>query len=1241
VQCKGKDALYGQKVTARELKEEVAKALEFKPQLNHWLLVTTAPKDPKLEEVARLITADHQRQGLFTVKVLGWEDLKNMILDSEEVMNKHYRDQSPKQQRMLNELQSIQDGQALQNNVAANNHAASMGTLAGIGAQLASLVDSSVNDVLIGEAILQARVDDARDAIREHKPLSALRAIEKLEAAHWGNASDLAKFRALVNKSVALYSLDRVEEAARSAISALAYAPRDARAIVYAAQGHYLRGRNELSREMLDELLEREPANEDAVALRIAVAFDEPDVEDPYRFTARCNAAGWNVTLSAARWYRHRGRWSLAIVEFKRALAVQPDRLEVIAEVATAILENLFRGRSALFMHRMSTTQAEDFKLATDLLERAWATAKKSELVGAYIPTAANLATVYRFQVEWDKARLLIEEALVLQPGNLTLLQQMAMVAAAIGDHKLTIRVLDQIGSKDPEAMLMRSSALEALHLMPEALAALEAFPSDCNARLRIAAAGARIKLLVSMNMREKAFSVAVTGADEFPTSALARLLVSEYHRYTGDAEAALGELAITSSMLRDDDSDDGLERMIVAEAFAMLEAWDHAADLLAEVGGECDCEPLRLRVQTLLKAGRRTELRQLLEQLAEEVARLPFYTHSASWLYRLSGDYDKARQKLELYLSSMPHDLGTRMLWLDVVDRLGDTAAAKVFLDGALMFDRTSSSTRDLLTLAQRLVAEGQLPRGLELGYWVLRERWKSPEAHQPYIGLVLMAEKSGNGLPTTAFIGLETTFTVEDDYGKQYAYTIEPASDRKVELGEIAPNSGLAVRASGCVVGELLQVNDSELTPRQKIVAIVHKYVGLFQRSLNEFNSLFPDNQSMMSLRFDASHPERMIEQMRPLLAAKAVSLQMILNQYKQGMPVAFVASMIGRDPVDGWYIIWQNGVPVDVCSGTEPEREQALAHLRSSTGLVVDPTTAWIAGAIGVLDQLEEAFGPLGITASAIELFEERQREARERTGRPEGAMAERAGQVVFMQATEAEQQSSSDFAGKMARWSRERAIMVPAFSKVDLAPEVRKIGERTHRSVTDVIAAASGSGRLFLCEDRHLRRMGEEVAAVAGVWLQPALMLCLDRRFMTRFAYNTAVTKLALLGHSVSALDDQLLLQAADANGWEAGSTFQRLVKILASPTIEIHSLVRLSAAFIHRLWALPKSRRRKEALTSALLAACLDAHQTAPLMVARTLARSAGTAVPVSRERFKNLRNSVRFIEEWSRIKVRK
>ena len=110
VQCKGKDTLYGHKVTERELRAEVKKALDFRPKLDHWILATTAAKDPKLEELARLITVEHRQQGLFAVRVLGWEDLKNMISDSEEVMNKHYWGQSPKQQRILDGFASYPGG---------------------------------------------------------------------------------------------------------------------------------------------------------------------------------------------------------------------------------------------------------------------------------------------------------------------------------------------------------------------------------------------------------------------------------------------------------------------------------------------------------------------------------------------------------------------------------------------------------------------------------------------------------------------------------------------------------------------------------------------------------------------------------------------------------------------------------------------------------------------------------------------------------------------------------------------------------------------------------------------------------------------------------------------------------------------------------------------------------------------------------------------------------------------------
>ena len=184
-------------------------------------------------------------------------------------------------------------------------------------------------------------------------------------------------------------------------------------------------------------------------------------------------------------------------------------------------------------------------------------------------------------------------------------------------------------------------------------------------------------------------------------------------------------------------------------------------------------------------------------------------------------------------------------MLWLDVLDRLGDLAAAKEFLAGEFSFDRNHCSTRDLMALAQRFVTEGMSIRGLELGYRVLRERWKNPKAHHPYLGLVMLSERSGSPLPVSALIGLDTTFTVEDAFGVQHAYTIESISDRNVELGEIDPQCDLARRASGLVVGDFLQVNDNPLVPSQKILSVVHKYTGLFQRSYKPVQLPVPRQQ------------------------------------------------------------------------------------------------------------------------------------------------------------------------------------------------------------------------------------------------------------------------------------------------------------------------------------------------------------------------------------------------------------
>ena len=88
VQCKGKDVGLGATLTEDEVRTEVEKAKGFKPPLATWILATTAPKDARIEEIARQITVEHQANGLFEVRVFGWEDLLSLMTQS--VIERHY-----------------------------------------------------------------------------------------------------------------------------------------------------------------------------------------------------------------------------------------------------------------------------------------------------------------------------------------------------------------------------------------------------------------------------------------------------------------------------------------------------------------------------------------------------------------------------------------------------------------------------------------------------------------------------------------------------------------------------------------------------------------------------------------------------------------------------------------------------------------------------------------------------------------------------------------------------------------------------------------------------------------------------------------------------------------------------------------------------------------------------------------------------------------------------------------------
>jgi hypothetical protein len=107
VQCKGKDQNYGSYVTTAELAAEVEKAKSFAPGLREWILATTAPNDARIQAQARELSRINETQGLFSVKVLGWDDLSALITEHRSVLAQFYADRAFDARGLLQRLTEI------------------------------------------------------------------------------------------------------------------------------------------------------------------------------------------------------------------------------------------------------------------------------------------------------------------------------------------------------------------------------------------------------------------------------------------------------------------------------------------------------------------------------------------------------------------------------------------------------------------------------------------------------------------------------------------------------------------------------------------------------------------------------------------------------------------------------------------------------------------------------------------------------------------------------------------------------------------------------------------------------------------------------------------------------------------------------------------------------------------------------------------------------------------------------
>lgn len=107
VQCKGKDSNCGSKAKWSEVVAEIAKAEKFSPKLDKWIFATTAPADATLQKAARELSVKREAEGLFSVDVLGWEEIKALMVGAPEVITEFYPEHADHLPQVIEVLRAL------------------------------------------------------------------------------------------------------------------------------------------------------------------------------------------------------------------------------------------------------------------------------------------------------------------------------------------------------------------------------------------------------------------------------------------------------------------------------------------------------------------------------------------------------------------------------------------------------------------------------------------------------------------------------------------------------------------------------------------------------------------------------------------------------------------------------------------------------------------------------------------------------------------------------------------------------------------------------------------------------------------------------------------------------------------------------------------------------------------------------------------------------------------------------
>ena len=1178
VQCKVRN---NQELTETELLAEVEKTKSFEPQLSEYIIATTGRRDAKIQKIARCITADHNKEGLFSVSISFWEDIQNELAKYPDLVNKYYsypsgpqigtidteqllekmtaQDESPKADtaKILEDVQRIEQNGGIQ-------------------------TETIISGALKSE--YEAELNDSRDLINEYKPLVALEFLNRLRDRIWSKADSNTRYRLLTNIGTSNIALDDIQEGAKCLIEALQYNSKDEKALLNAALGHIILEQREEAKQFVRTVLKRNPASSRAYSMLVQSKIDQP-YETVLDCVPKAHRNSPEVAFELGKMAAHHGKlkeakkWLELGIEWESA-----DVIEIKVVLGLILIEMLPDGMEGFVVGQIDEDTQSIIDRIIELFTEAWEKVKDTDLKSVKHAWIAQRGLIFRLKEEYEKAAKDLDIAIELCPDNPLYKKFRAVVALESGDvQKAKVLFEELISSKQAGVVIPLADIYSQTGQSDDAIKILKDYiEQHPDHNLIEEVKRSLVYTYLEKGDLDSAEDLVNEMRIEDPNNILslvvaAKILVEKEQKQ--DALSLLQEArdyALDTGSIR--------ERDAVAEGLQELEQYGDATALYEKIADRTQYTPLtRKLLCCYYQTGELGQALEICQNILQQKEPSSEIIELAAGIQDELGNLSESRRLCGQYLAVHPDDelmrlrkasLDFRTQAFDEVDRYlqSDIGTSKLDLV-------------NILRLAEIYSARGHDRKTIELLYETLRTHYDDSQTHLKYIAAFSRHKKDNDEWLNATQADVDTAICVEDESGKHRWYVIEDREDVKTDRDEVQPSHRIAQQLLGKAVGEKIVLRDGPMgIENGTIVEIKSKYVHACRDSMENFEIRFPNVLGLYKRTIpdlDSDDPESVSQQFEPILQQvknRSEGIDNAKDIYKKGkITIGELADAVNEHPIDIWgSLICEEDVGIRCCEGNELEREAALKLLQNKNIiLVIDLITLMNIYVLKVHDIVVGTFGKLGIAQSTIDDIQQKIYEIHGMQGRSLMAMSYEKDQYIRREITEDELKRKSEHLENMIVWIRENCEVLPVSAVGNMDREQRnKLEKLLGKSFHDTILLATETDKLLWSDDSMLRLFAKKEYNADGIWTQIVLMKCQELNKLDNSTYQKKVVHLVLSNYRHTAINDDTLIEAARQSKWQLDFPLDQILKTLSGRYCDEDSAIRVAVNFVYQLWQKP-------------------------------------------------------------------